>query len=166
MNYLQVVQVIVRTPGGQYWIGADTPCAQRVRGLPAKTCLISCPWLHLLKGWSLLNSLDDSFLSATIPIATGIRSPTIKSSCITSILWGGRGGSCLLSRSRTSCSTSFSAAEKSIRPESRRISRCNKFVESRAFENVPKCESLQEPLLNFSCDRDIYKSSLNLPHYK
>lgn len=38
---------------------ALAPCEQHVRALPEKTCL-TCSWLHLLKGCSLLNSLGDS----------------------------------------------------------------------------------------------------------
>ena len=40
--------------------GALAPCAQRVPALRGKTCLISCSWLHLLKGWSLLKFRGDS----------------------------------------------------------------------------------------------------------
>lgn len=41
-------------------LGALEPCVRHVHGLPGKTCLISCSWLHLLKGWSLHKSRADS----------------------------------------------------------------------------------------------------------
>lgn len=45
---------------------ALAPCAQRVRGLPGKTCLITCSWLHLLKGWGLLKIRGASTTICTI----------------------------------------------------------------------------------------------------
>lgn len=35
-------------------LDAPAPAGLRVRALRVKICLISCSWLHLLKGWSLI----------------------------------------------------------------------------------------------------------------